>query len=658
MFSGRCTLAGLAIGGLTASSFGARSEVFFELVGQWGGSSYAVETVGDTAYVGIGPRVVVLDISTPAEPVFLGQSPVLPELVMGIAVQGDYVYVAASYGGFHVLDVSDSANIEWVGEYGIAGQCWNVGVSGDYAYVAEYEGFVHVFDVSTPDEPVQARVYPTSHHCLDVCVSGECVYALTWVSVDIFDASQAPDLTLVGVCDQDGWALDVQDTTAYIADSHALYIVDVSDPNSPADIGEWVPSFDTSLWCVAVSGSRAYLGDTWDSLHIIDVFDPEDPYWVGTQETESRANAVAVSGGLALVSEPCMVEFVDVADPENPEIIGAYDDASFAYKITAAGGRVLLGGCGGARIIDMSVPEAPTCAGIHPRGTGQHDVVDDLAFIGRTNGLDVVNVADAYAPVLVGEAEFEGPSREVAYGSGHAFIAGHVDGIRVVDVRDPNAPETIATFDTGNAFEAKLCGDYLYVADANNGLVVLDVSEPGAPEWVTTRETPYLPTSVEISEGFAYVGTRGGVEIYDVSDPASPTWISRYPRGPWVDDMTILGDYLYIVHGLEAIDISDPHEPRSVGIYVSVFYAEGVDADGEYVYAANSATGLWILKPRRVGDVDGDFDVDLDDLAALLASYGQCEGDVDYNPDADFDDSGCTDLSDLAALLANYGLGT
>jgi hypothetical protein len=55
------------------------------------------------------------------------------------------------------------------------------------------------------------------------------------------------------------------------------------------------------------------------------------------------------------------------------------------------------------------------------------------------------------------------------------------------------------------------------------------------------------------------------------------------------------------------------------------------------------------------GDIDGDGDVDLTDLAALLAAYGACEGDPNYSPAADIDDSGCVDLTDLAALLANYG---
>ena len=72
----------------------------------------------------------------------------------------------------------------------------------------------------------------------------------------------------------------------------------------------------------------------------------------------------------------------------------------------------------------------------------------------------------------------------------------------------------------------------------------------------------------------------------------------------------------------------------------------------------------WLLSepdvclPEVLGDLDDDGDVDLADLAALLAAYGTCVGDPGYNPDADLDGDGCVDLADLAALLSNYGYGT
>ena len=53
------------------------------------------------------------------------------------------------------------------------------------------------------------------------------------------------------------------------------------------------------------------------------------------------------------------------------------------------------------------------------------------------------------------------------------------------------------------------------------------------------------------------------------------------------------------------------------------------------------------------GDLDGDDDIDLADLAQLLANYGTIEG-ATYE-DGDLDEDGDVDLADLAALLAVYG---
>jgi len=76
----------------------------------------------------------------------------------------------------------------------------------------------------------------------------------------------------------------------------------------------------------------------------------------------------------------------------------------------------------------------------------------------------------------------------------------------------------------------------------------------------------------------------------------------------------------------------------------------------------NSASGrqealVWrsAAAPPIPGDIDGDGDVDLADLAVLLAAFGQCTGDGGFNPAADFDGSGCVELGDLAVLLANFG---
>lgn len=54
------------------------------------------------------------------------------------------------------------------------------------------------------------------------------------------------------------------------------------------------------------------------------------------------------------------------------------------------------------------------------------------------------------------------------------------------------------------------------------------------------------------------------------------------------------------------------------------------------------------------GDLDGDRDVDLNDLATLLANFGRSDG-VAYE-DGDISGDGSVSLGDLAALLAAFGM--
>lgn len=54
-----------------------------------------------------------------------------------------------------------------------------------------------------------------------------------------------------------------------------------------------------------------------------------------------------------------------------------------------------------------------------------------------------------------------------------------------------------------------------------------------------------------------------------------------------------------------------------------------------------------------IGDIEGDRDVDLQDMAFLLAHFGQTSGAT--FADGDVEGDGDVDLQDLAFLLANFG---
>jgi hypothetical protein len=68
------------------------------------------------------------------------------------------------------------------------------------------------------------------------------------------------------------------------------------------------------------------------------------------------------------------------------------------------------------------------------------------------------------------------------------------------------------------------------------------------------------------------------------------------------------------------------------------------------------AGGFWAggaEEPFCFGDLDGDNDIDLADLAQLLSNYGIPSGAVYEDGDLDLD--GDVDLADLAGLLSVYG---
>ncbi|MBU0616246.1 MAG: hypothetical protein KKI02_00870 [Planctomycetes bacterium] len=184
---------------------------------------------------------------------------------------------------------------------------------------------------------------------------------------------------------------------------------------------------------------------------------------------------------------------------------------------------------------------------------------------------------------------------------------------------------------------------------------------------------------------FAYYDPAGGTALSQVdvlfyeNDPNN----SDFPGGD--PGSTLLGSYTVTdlpgngVH-IFAVDVSaDPlslpediwiefdfsdspeaglvlYDPPTVGSSADLFEVHGVDVFVfEYPHIANFGLELTTGEgqPRCHGDLDGDNDRDLADLAELLGHYGDTTGVV-YE-DGDLDEDGDVDLSDLAELLGVYG---
>ena len=276
----------------------AADTVILEQVGQWSGAASLVEVVGDYAYVSVGPRLAVLDISDPHAPILLGQTEALPDDVWALAVAGDYAYVTALGGGMRVVDIGDPNDPHIVNT--VATSIWARGmaVSGGYLYLADGDEGMQVYVLTDPSAPqwlACARVSPTS---VTVCVEGDYAYL------------------------------------GHI--SRGLRIIDVSDPAFPQRLGR---SAGFVEWDVAVSGGYAFVAGGDDGLLVFDVGDPNDPRLVyedgGFYEL---ATGVALAGSyvyLAYGSAGLCV--YDVSDPCDAQLVGNSTIPAYAHDVTVSG---------------------------------------------------------------------------------------------------------------------------------------------------------------------------------------------------------------------------------------------------------------------------------------------------------------------------------
>jgi hypothetical protein len=296
---------------------GAQAARNVELVSQIGGAdAHAVAVSGLYAYVGVGPRLVILDISDPRTPRAVGQSDSLPGIVNDVALGNNYAYVATLYAGLSIIAVSDPAHPYEVGAYDTPGWAVGVAVSGGYAYVADGDRGLRIIAVSDPAHPYEVGFYDTPGSAWDVAVSG-------------------------------GYA--------YVADGDSLRILDVSDPAHPYEVGSYdTPSF---AWDVALSGSYAYVTEgKYATLSIISVSDPKHPREVGSYSMGWPPENVEMSGNYAYVAAGDLLIF-DVSDPVHPREVGFYATPGIAWDVAVSGGYVYVADREGGLVILRHAPQ-------------------------------------------------------------------------------------------------------------------------------------------------------------------------------------------------------------------------------------------------------------------------------------------------------------
>ena len=543
-----------------------------ELVGQIGGRAYAVAAEGNYVYVGIGWRMVILDVTDPGNPVVVGRTDLLADAVMGIEIVGQYAYLANGDGGLRIINIASHVVPFEIGFYDTPGPATDVVVVGPYAYVAIGGRGFRIVNVSNPVAPIEVGFYDK-----------------------------------VGA-----WGMTVVGDYAYIASGGiGLHIVNVSDPITPTEVSN--QNTPGSAKDVAVAGDYAYVADSRGGLRIIDIADPASPREVGVYATGSSAKGVVIAGNYAYLAADRKFYVVNVANPAVPSKVALYEASRYDY-LAVSGNHIYVTGHGhaytgwliGLQIFDHSDPTMVLRIGSYtpPGDVWGVAVSGNYAYLAdQYAGLHIIDASDPVNPVRVGTYNTPGEIRQVYVAGDYAYVADGYGGLRIINIADPSAPIEVGACDTPSyAKKLTVVGDYAYVSDSyGNNLRIINILDPHSPFEVSVYGMEY-PNGLEVVGDYAYVAsTYGttGLQIINVSNPEAPVGAGFYDTPGYPLDVAVAGDYAYVADehsgGLRIINISDPFAPTEVGSYYTPGYARAVEVVDGYAYVADGWTGVRVI---------------------------------------------------------------
>jgi hypothetical protein len=290
-----------------------------------------------------------------------------------------------------------------------------------------------------------------------------------------------------------------------------------------------------SYWSVALSpdGSKTFVATDY-GLRIIDISDPFSPAFIGQIKID-KANDVVISsnGEKAFVTDSWERELkiIDVSDPANPKLDGwiAVGYYPSSVVLSSDNAKAFVAGDYGLRIIDVNNTAEPKLIGETGRlGTySANDVAlssdETKAFVAHAyDGLKIVDVSDPKNPKLdVNISTAHAMAVALSSDETKAFVADS-SFLRTIDVRDTKNPVIDGLIGAYGARDVALSSNnkkaFVACYDAQS-LMIFDVNNTAAPKLdaqISVSEA--LSVVISQDDAMAFVTYHGGLQIIDIED--------------------------------------------------------------------------------------------------------------------------------------------
>jgi len=246
----------------------------------------------------------------------------LPGYANGVAVGGEFAFVAAGSAGLQVVRLSsDRRTPSLLAALALGGNANDIALAGNLAYLATSAG-LKVVDVTAPAAPRLLGSFGAVGNAMGVKVRGTTAYVVAGSSLHILSVANPGAIIQAGVINLGGtaWNLDLDPTrnlAAAAMGGAGLMLVDVSNLSAPLLRGSAATGDARG---VALRGNSAIVADYANSMTSVDIANPAAPAVLSRtpQALGGLLNNVILSGNFALGADVLFVNGVPIVDISNP----------------------------------------------------------------------------------------------------------------------------------------------------------------------------------------------------------------------------------------------------------------------------------------------------------------------------------------------------
>jgi hypothetical protein len=295
--------------------------------------------------------------------------------------------------------------------------------------------------------------------------------------------AQPPSLEHLGTVTGGATVLSANNRVLLAATGSTLRVIDVTQPASAVTLA--TVEFEETILGLALTGNIAYIANSHEGLHRLDLSSPTAPRMTGHLSTRGQAVGVAAAGGYTFVADNSLG--FDIVGTDGPlSRVGEYLSDGFPRGIAASDTFVFVADQpAGLIVVDVSNPDSPTVRGTLSLGpdpitqvfvpntvSGTPTPAKTGALVSRRGGLQIVDLADPDTPRITAAVGTSGRPRAVTVTPDrlHAITGSQLE---TFDITTPTNPRAVGRTDIGSDAQQVVATPSLVFVGTTDEILIL-----------------------------------------------------------------------------------------------------------------------------------------------------------------------------------------